>query len=184
MKKVILVVSCLVFSACTHEKPNFVYMPDMVYGPAIKAQKEGSMRPPVAGTIPRGYQPYAYSKDPEAAGKFLKSPIRMTKETMARGQKMFNTYCIVCHGPYGEGDGSVTSDGAFPRPPSLQSEKIMKWSDGRIYHVITVGQNLMPSYASQVGVEDRWAIIQYVRAIQRAKHPTPEDLKAASKEGA
>ncbi len=172
----------LALAACTHEKPNFVYMPDMVYSPAIKAQKEGSMRVPVAGTIPRGYQPYPYPADPEAAGKFLKSPVRLTKDVMARGQKMFNTYCMVCHGAYGEGDGSVVPD--FPRPPSLQSEKVMKWPDGRIYHVISVGQNLMPSYASQVAQEDRWAVIYYIRALQRAKHPKPEDLKAAQREGA
>lgn len=182
MKRSILILSSLILSACTHEKPNFAYMPDMIYSPAIKAQKEGSMRPPVPGTIPRGYQPYAYSKDPEAAGKFLKSPVQLTQQVMARGKKMFNTYCIVCHGPYGEGDGFVVPD--FPRPPSLQSEKIMKWPDGRIYHVITMGQNLMPSYASQVSSEDRWAIIYYIRALQRAKHPTQEDLKSLAKDGA
>ncbi|HZE19942.1 MAG TPA: cytochrome c, partial [Candidatus Angelobacter sp.] len=67
----------------------------------------------------------------------------------------------------------------FPMPPSLLSEKVSGWPDGRIYHVITRGQNLMPSYSSQILPEDRWAVIHYVRALERAAHPLPQDLRAA-----
>ncbi len=133
---------------------------------------------PVKGTIPRNFTPYAYAKDPEAAGRELKNPFHRTAKVFARGQALFNTYCIVCHGPAGEGDGTIVPK--FPRPPSLQSDKVRTWPDGRIYHVISMGQNLMPSYASQIDVSDRWAIIHYVRALQRSKHPTPEDLKVAA----
>jgi mono/diheme cytochrome c family protein len=165
-------------SACRHEEPNFIYMPDMVYSPAFKAQKQGSMMPPVEGTVPRGFVKYAYAKaDNETAGRELVNPFPRSQTVLARGQNMYNTYCIVCHGPAGEGDGSVVPK--FPRPPSLQSDKVRNWKDGNIYHVITMGQNLMPSYASQVAPADRWAIIHYIRALQRSKHPTPEDLKAA-----
>jgi mono/diheme cytochrome c family protein len=165
--------------ACKHEEPNTIYMPDMVYSPALKAQKEGSMRMPVRGTIPRDYEPYPY-KDLETAGRELKNPLRPTHQVMMRGQAIYNTYCIVCHGPNGEGDGTVVP--RFPRPPTLQSDKIRGYQDGSIYHVITMGQNLMPSYASQISSGDRWAAIHYIRALQRAKHPTPEDLKAAAQE--
>ena len=170
---------CLGFAACgKHESPNFIYMPDMVFTPALKYQKEG-MRLPVQGTIPRGYEPYVYTAEQgDAAGRELKNPLRRTQATLERGQAMFNTYCIVCHGPNGEGDGTVVPK--FPRPPSLQSDKVRAWTDGRIYHVVTRGQNLMPSYASQIAPSDRWAIIHYVRALQKSKHPTAEDLKAAS----
>ncbi len=159
-----------------HEQPDTIYMPDMVYSPAFKAQKEGAMRMPVKGTVPRNYVPYAYAKDPERAGRELKNPLRKTGDTLVRGQALYNTYCIVCHGVAGEGDGTVVPK--FPRPPSLQSDKVRGWSDGRIYHVISVGQNLMPSYASQIATADRWAVIHYIRALQRSKHPTPSDLKA------
>jgi mono/diheme cytochrome c family protein len=64
-------------------------------------------------------------------------------------------------------------------PPQLFNDKVMKWSDGRIYHVITHGQGLMMSYASQLLPEQRWAIIHYVRALQRAARPTEEDLRMA-----
>lgn len=160
-----------------HDKPNVIYMPDMVYSPALKAYEPGAMRMPVKGTVPRGFAPYAYANDPEAAGRELKNPLSATAAVLDRGQTMYNTYCIVCHGPNGEGDGSVVPK--FPRPPSLQSDKVRGWSDGRIYHVVTMGQNLMPSYASQVAPADRWALIQYIRALQKSKNPTAEDLKAA-----
>jgi mono/diheme cytochrome c family protein len=168
------------FAGCRHEKPNVIYMPDMVYSPAFKAQKEGSMRMPVQGTIPRDYEPYAYRDNPEAAGRNLKNPLKPTQQVLERGRHVFNTYCMTCHGPAGEGDGSIVPK--FPRPPSLQSDKVRGWSDGRIYHVITVGQNLMPSYASQISPGDRWAAIHYVRVVQRAKHPTAEDLKKLNQE--
>jgi mono/diheme cytochrome c family protein len=170
----------LALSGCRHELPNTIYMPDMVYSPALKAQKEGSMMMPVKGTVPRDFQPYPFPNDPEKAGRELKNPLHATQTVMKRGEFVFNTYCIVCHGPAGEGDGYIIPK--FPRPPSLQSDKVRTWADGRIYHVISMGQNLMPSYASQIAPGDRWAIIHYVRALQRAKHPTPEDIKISDQE--
>ena len=165
--------------ACKHEAPNVIYMPDMVYSPALKAQKEGSMRMPVPGTVSRDFVAYKY-RDIEVAGHENKNPLRPTLTVLKRGQQIFNTFCIVCHGPNGEGDGSIVPK--YPRPPSLQSDKIRGYADGNIFHVISLGQNLMPSYASQISQKDRWAAIHYVRALQRAKHPTPEDLKAAEQQ--
>ncbi|MEN9722055.1 MAG: hypothetical protein RJB38_41 [Pseudomonadota bacterium] len=168
-------------SGCKHSKPNFIFMPDMYYSPALKAQEEGAMRTPVKGTVPRGFAPYQYAvENNEELGAKLVNPLPRTKANLLRGQKQFNTYCIVCHGAYGEGDGSVVPK--MPRPPTLQSEKVQKWQDGRIFHVITAGQNVMPSYASQISQEDRWAIVHYLRALQRAKHPSEADLKAAEAE--
>ncbi len=165
-------------SSCRHEEPNFIYMPDMVYSPAIKAQSLGSMRPPVKGTIPRDFEPYHYADNPDLAGKELRNPLKPTHEVLERGQAVYNTYCIACHGPQGDGDGPVAPK-LGQRPPPLYSDKVTGWPDGRIYHVIMMGQNIMPSYASQIAAGDRWAIIHYLRVIQKSKHPTPDDLKAA-----
>ncbi len=155
------------------EKPRVIYMPDMVYTPAVKAQSEQAQVPP-EGTVSQDYAPYAYSNDPDTAGKMLKNPLQPTAEVLARGQHVFSTYCTVCHGPKGEGDGTIVPK--FPRPPSLQSDKIRTYTDGRIYHVIVSGQNLMPSYASQVAPLDRWALIHYIRVLQRAERPLKTDL--------
>lgn len=168
---------------CTGGNPAWEYMPDMADQPALKAQKyveglpkhRGMLSPP-EGTIPRNFEPYPYKEDPEGAGRNLKNPLLVSEEILIAGQRSFNTYCSVCHGLKGLGDGPVVP--SFPKPPSLTSEKIKGWADGRIYHVISVGQNLMPSYASQLPAEKRWSIVHYIRALQRAEHPIPEDLEA------
>ena len=67
----------------------------------------------------------------------------------------------------------------FPKPPSLHNQKVLNWTDGNIFHVITNGQNVMPSYAEQVPVDDRWAIIHYIRSLQRSKNAADEDLTKA-----
>ena len=67
----------------------------------------------------------------------------------------------------------------MPRPPSLQSEKIRDYKDGQIFHIISMGQNTMPSYAEKLNPEERWQVIHYIRALYRAKHPSAEDLKKA-----
>ncbi len=167
-------------AGCKHEKPNYIYMPDMVYSPALKAQKEGSMRMPVQGTVPRDFVPYPYKNDPDAAGRELKNPLRPTQAVLERGQQVFNITCRACHGSLGLGDGTVVP--RYPRPPSLQSDKVRNWPDGSIYHVITMGQNIMPSYASQIAPADRWKVVHYVRVLQRSQHPTAEDLKILNQE--
>ena len=171
-------VLALALTACgKHEKPGFVYAPDMFYSPALKAQEPGSNRMPVKGTIPRGYQTYAYPKATDGPGKELKNPVIATADVLNRGQMLFQTYCMVCHGPNGMGDGSVVPK--MPRPPSLQSDKVRGWPDSNIYHVITMGQNIMPSYAAQIAPSDRWALIHYIRALQRSQNPTAADVAAA-----
>jgi hypothetical protein len=174
------IVSILALASCRHEEPNFIYMPDMVYSPAMKAQKEGAMRMPVEGTVSRDFVRYPYPNDPDGASK-MQNPLRPTMAVLERGKAVYNTYCIVCHGTNADGDGPVA--GKFPRPPTLHSDKVRGWTDGRIYHVIMMGQNnIMPSYAAQIAPGDRWAIIYYIRALQRSKHPSEQDLKAAQQE--
>lgn len=164
----------LFFIGCRHESPNFIYMPDMVYSPAIKAQqKESALRLPVSGTVPQDF--YAYPYRDQSLSRALKNPLRPTSSVLTRGKSVYQVYCMVCHGPLGEGDGSVVPK--FPRPPSLQSEKVRKWEDGMIYHEITMGMGLMPSYASQIVPADRWAVVHYVRVLQRSLHPTSEDIQ-------
>jgi mono/diheme cytochrome c family protein len=165
-----------------HAQPYYVYAPEMHYGPGLKAQEPGSMRLPPANTVPRGFRPYAYTT--LESSKAHLNPIRMDKSVLMKGQNLFNTYCIVCHGKYGEGDGLVSAMPGwprplFPRPPTLQSDKIRDYKDGEIFHIITMGQNLMPSYAEKLDNDERWAVVHYIRALHRAKHPTAEDMKKA-----
>ncbi len=175
---IILLIGLVCVAGCVGARGNqttYEYFPQMADMPSVKAQ-ERPMRAPVPGTQPRGYTPYPYAADQaEAAGLALRNTMPRVMENFQRGKALYNTYCIVCHGPTGEGDGFIVPK--FPRPPSLHSDKVRNWPDGRIYHVISAGQNLMPSYAGKVTPSERWAIILYVRALQRAAQPTPEDVE-------
>ncbi len=171
-------------SACyvKHSKPYYVYAPDMHYSVAIKAQEEGGTRPIPAGAIPRGFRPYAVLTMEEAAKN--PNPVRRTRDVLLEGKSLYSSYCLPCHGSLGEGDGTVTSMPNWPRPlfarpPSLQSDKIRDYKDGQIFHVISMGQSTMPSYAEKLNEEERWAVVHYIRALYRAKHPSAEDLKKA-----
>jgi mono/diheme cytochrome c family protein len=165
-----------------HKDPYYVYAPDMHYSVALKAQEEGATRPIPAGAISRESRPYEIASMDEAARN--PNPVKRTRDSLNAGRDLYNSYCIVCHGQYGEGDGTVTSmpnwpRPLMPRPPSLQSEKIRDYKDGQIFHVISMGQNTMPSYAEKLNPEERWQVVHYLRALYRAKHPTAEDLKKA-----
>lgn len=134
-----------------------------------------SMRNPVVGSVARGSMPYKFAGKPDAAGEALVNPLSMTKENMELGKEKYDIYCSPCHGYFGEGDSRL--NGQFPNPPSLHSAKARDWSDGRIYAVLMDGQNVMPSYSSQLSRNERWAVILYVRALQRSLNAKESDLK-------
>jgi mono/diheme cytochrome c family protein len=133
------------------------------------------MRLPVEGTVARGHIPYLYANNPADAEKYLANPILPSKQNLEKGQQHFNTFCSPCHGYFAEGKSRL--QGQFPSPPSLHSEKVRNWKDADIFNVITMGQNAMPSYASQIPEEERWQIILYIRALQRSQHPKETDLQ-------
>lgn len=179
---IVLCFVSLLLSSCglEHEKPSFTYMPDMAYQPAVKAQTDQAMRLPVAGTVSRDATLTVIPEDADAAGRQLHNPLKRTKAVLEKGREKFNIYCAVCHGPLGEGNGSVVPK--FPQPPTLQSDKIRDTPDGKLFHIMSRGQNLMPSYATQLDESERWAVAHYIRALYRAKHPTAEDLRKAGNE--
>jgi mono/diheme cytochrome c family protein len=139
--------------------------------------KDGiGMRRPVEGTVARGFLPYPYAgMNADSVPRFLINPLPATKEVIARGKERFLTFCSPCHGNFARGDSRL--QGQFPNPPTLHSDLVRSWPDGRIYHIITEGQNAMPSYAAQIPREDRWAIIHYLRVLQRAQNAKESDLK-------
>jgi mono/diheme cytochrome c family protein len=109
-----------------------------------------------------------------AAG--LVNPLRGNAEAVARGQLMFDRACSVCHGPAGAGDGQVVKkavgrDGKeyarFPYAPAINGAATAGRSDGYIYGVIAVGRGMMPSYGERLTHADRWAVVEYVRELQR-----------------
>lgn len=117
---------------------------------------ERGMQLPVEGTVARGFIPYPFMGEKEPA-ELLSNPHLPTKENLKLGQHKYLIYCSPCHGNFGDGDSRLR--GQFPNPPTLHSNRAREFSDGMIYHIITSGQNVMPSHASQVTREERWAIV-------------------------
>jgi mono/diheme cytochrome c family protein len=97
-------------------------------------------------------------------------PVPVTKELIDRGQERFNIYCIVCHGPVGNGDGMVVRRG-FPKPPTYHDDRLRNAPVGHFFDVITNGWGKMNSYAFQVPPADRWAIVAYIRTLQASQNP-------------
>lgn len=138
--------------------------------------KDGyGMRNPVEGTVSRGHFPYEFKGMSDSVVENISNPLPITESVLEKGKQKFNTFCSPCHGNYGKGDSRL--NGQFPNPPTLHSEKVRNWKDANIYHVIMNGQNIMPSYAKQTTDEERWAIIHYIRVLQRSQNPLETDFK-------
>jgi mono/diheme cytochrome c family protein len=174
-----------------------------------------SARPLVAGTVPRGSladpdevrtgrvagsDPAAFAADVFVA----KVPLEVTEDLLKRGQQRFDIFCAVCHGRLGDGHGKIPERG-FTTPTSFYHElsrgfklhdvkingaypTLVQVPDGYIFDVISRGYGAMPDYASQVPAHDRWAIVTYIRALQKSQrypeadvNKLPEDVRQALK---
>ena len=103
-------------------------------------------------------------------------PVPVTSATLARGRERYNISCLPCHGATGDGNGITKKIGAMAVVANLHDQRIAKLSDGELFHVISQGRNLMQGYASNIEINDRWAIVAYVRALQRARLATLEEV--------
>ncbi len=99
-----------------------------------------------------------------------KNPVPVTQELLDRGEQRYKIFCIVCHGPVGNGDGMVVRRG-YPKPPTYHDDRLRGAPDGHFFDVITNGWGKMNSYGSQVPPADRWAIVAYIRALQISQNP-------------
>jgi mono/diheme cytochrome c family protein len=127
-----------------------------------------SVREPVEGTVARGIEIYTLAAgDVDAAESYNKDPqLPRTDFLLARGQNRFNTFCSPCHNYDAQGNSRVAVRGAWSGIPSLVRDETKALSNARIFHIISAGQNLMPSYADKVKPIDRWAIVYYLRSLQ------------------
>ncbi|MBI5058778.1 cytochrome c [candidate division KSB1 bacterium] len=181
------VLGCGLSSCGTRDFGETEYMPDMYRQLSVRAQEYDSTTVPGVGTrtpppfaVPRDFEPYVYTFADSLLADQMLNPLAPTPDVLEAGKKYFNSYCIVCHGARGDGRGYIVPK--FTMPPSLYSEKLLVWKDGRIYHTMTLGQGLMSSYASQLRPTQRWAVVHYVRALQRAAFPTETDIATMQRE--
>jgi mono/diheme cytochrome c family protein len=110
-------------------------------------------------------------------------PFSITREVLQRGQQRFTIYCAVCHGPLGDGHGTIVERGFTP-PPTYHSDRLRQAPVGYLFNVPTHGFGSMPSLDGQVPARDRWAIVAYIRALQLSQHAPLKDLAPEERERA
>ena len=178
--------------------------PDMVRQMKVRAQSPLNFfadgrgpRMPINGTMPIGYempkpQPagepaeshsadsFSVGTDYIATGKMGNNwgtgiPIPVTPQLLQRGRERFNITCVMCHGATASGHG-ITKSYGLATVVTLQDDRIRKMSDGEIFNTITNGKNTMMAYGPTIMVQDRWAIIAYLRALQRSQGASVVDV--------
>src|SRR5256712_13463488 len=102
-------------------------------------------------------------------------PVPVTPELLERGRQRFGITCAMCHGATAAGNG-ITKQYGLATVVSLQDERIRKMADGEIFNTITNGKNTMMAYGPNIIVPDRWAIIAYLRALQRSQNAASVDV--------
>ncbi len=179
LKGLALATLLLVAIGCTRgstsSRPPIHPNPNMDLQPKYRAQAASeffydgaSMRPPVEGTVARGelFEDVAFHTGRNEAGAYVASPIPTDAELLLRGKQRYDIYCLPCHGDTGDGRG-VLYERAQIQSGNLQEARFHEMPDGQIFDTITNGLGLMSGYKYPIPPRDRWAIIAYVRELQK-----------------
>jgi len=183
--------------ATSSTSPRRHVVPDMDSQAYHRAQSESdffadsrAMRAPVEGTVSRGalHDDRALYMGKEDDTWIDYVPGGIDADSMARGRDRYQIFCAACHGATGSGDGMVArraaslAEGTWVRPSDLTAAATLARPEGEIFDFISHGIRKMPAYDAQIPVADRWAIVAYVRALQRSAHgqlrDVPENLRA------
>jgi mono/diheme cytochrome c family protein len=177
---------------CTSSRPPIHINPSMFNQPKALPQTASeffyngsTMREPVPGTVPIGglREDTAFFTGKDADGQFIATiPVPVDAALVERGHQRYTIYCQPCHDARGDGKGILFQRGNVPTA-SFHQEKILKYADGQIFDVITNGSGLMSGYRWPIPPADRWAIISYVRELER-KRLAAQPAGAAAQAGA
>jgi mono/diheme cytochrome c family protein len=197
---IVAVVGILGFQGSHFRKPPLYIFPDMEWQLKLRPQKPSGFFPNgrtsqlhVPGTIPRGVSiqtvagsVYDYEDAPVNTGRFTgttnyaeTNPLPITAALLKRGQQRFTINCSPCHGQLADGNGITKKIGAMAVVANLHDARIVSMTDGEIFYVITNGRNTMGAYGPNVAVEDRWAIVAYLRALQFSQLASIDDVPEA-----
>jgi mono/diheme cytochrome c family protein len=129
------------------------------------------MREPPEGTVPRDrvLGDPAWTSGVVGGAYVSRVPAPLSIEVLRRGQAQFEAFCAPCHGILGDGESQVAANMELRPPPSLIAPPIHGYPVGRIYQAIDQGFGLMRPYAADLSIPDRWAVVGYVQALQRAR---------------
>ena len=131
-------------------------------------------------TVPVQGGMYVLSKmNPER----LRNPLPLSQESINQGKENYGDYCVMCHGPQGDGNGTV-GQSFFPLPTDLRSPQVQRQSDGRLFNTLTFGLNRHPPLGFMVTEPDRWSVVHYLRSLakpEQAMSPPPRPSKRTKK---
>lgn len=173
------------------EEPPVHLNPNLDSQPRYDPQSESkfyedrrTMRQPVEGTVAKGA---LHENEAVAYGRVgdryvLKLPVQVTPQLLERGQERYDIFCTPCHDKTGSGNGLVVQRG-YPQATNLHDERVRKMTDGQLYSAIANGVRNMPSYGAQIPIDDRWAIVAYVRALEISQNATLEDVPSDKRAG-
>ena len=189
---VVAVVSLAGFRGCTSTRSPIELFDDMVRQPKYKAQGRSAFfadgrtdRPIPANTVARGdlqVDDHRY-RGKKADGSFARgfpAALPVTHELMARGQQRYTIYCAPCHGAVGDGQG-ITKAYGMTATPTYHDDRLRQMAEGELFATITNGKNTMMPYADKLPADDRWAVIAYLRALQRSQDGRLDDVPAAAR---
>lgn len=171
------------------DQPPVNVVPDMDMQPKFKAQSSNpffadgrAMRPLVPGVVAVGHLD---EDDGMFQGKvdgvwLERPPMTVDEKLLARGEERYNIFCAPCHDKTGSSNGTVIKRGFKPPPPALYEDHGKAMKDGELYAIIANGRGNMPSYRPQIPVADRWAIVTWVRVLQRSQKAKSEDVPAGT----
>ena len=138
---------------------------DKAFYTGKKTRTPGATATPGTAQPTAGAQANTYPDDVDTF------PFPVTKEIVMRGRERYDIFCSACHGLTGNGDGMIVRRG-FRRAASFNDDRLRQAPVGHFFDAVTNGWGAMPSYASQIPVQDRWAIIAYIRALQLSQQNT------------
>ena len=154
---------------------NYEAFTEMVYSkagesmsPSVSLPGHMTQQAVLPGVVVRGQPPFHFGpglEEAQRAGRELQNPYGSEPEVLARGAEIYGRFCTVCHGGDGQGQGPVVLRGMLP-PPSFLGAHALEIEDGEMFHILTLGQGNMASYAAQVSPDDRWKVIRHVRSLQ------------------
>jgi mono/diheme cytochrome c family protein len=151
------------------------------YAPSSFFADGRAMRKPVAGTVPRDAVLGApLFMDGYEGGTYATTvPMPVTRALLEEGHDQFEVVCATCHGALGDGNSLVSAKMQIRKPPSLLTPDIASFPPGRVYRIVTVGYGLMPAVDYQLDVRQRWAVVAYLKALQRSQVALVVDLPPA-----
>ncbi len=186
---VLLVVSIAGCRGSFSRRPPIELFPDMVRQPKVRPQTPDPVfadgrgsRLPVAGTVARGQPfedtPYHTGRIPGTTNFVETLPVPVTAELLKRGQERYTIHCAVCHGAGGDGKGIIAKY-QMAGMANFHDKRLVGLPDGDLFNTITYGKTLMQPYGANVDIADRWAIVAYVRALERSRLASLEDVPEA-----